>query len=137
MSSGVILLQRPYSSFSFPLLLILRWEITAAAVALFPSRKDIPQDTRPATLSSWLKQIILLCCKQADQQSLDFVQGNVHDIRAFVTSKALYSGISVDQIMQACHWKPHNTFTNFYVKDLTWSGNGNSMYLGLVVVQQV
>ena len=35
MSSGVILLQRPYISFSSPLLLILRQEITAAAVALF------------------------------------------------------------------------------------------------------
>ena len=34
MSSGVILLQRPYISFSSPLLLILTWEITAAAVAL-------------------------------------------------------------------------------------------------------
>ena len=35
MSSGVILLQRPYISFNSPLLLILRWEISAAAVALF------------------------------------------------------------------------------------------------------
>ena len=35
MSSGVILLQRPYIAFSSPLLLILRREITAAAVALF------------------------------------------------------------------------------------------------------
>ena len=35
MSSGVILLQRHYISFSSPLLLILRREITAAAVALF------------------------------------------------------------------------------------------------------
>ena len=35
MSSGVILLQRPKISFSSPLLLILRQEITAAAVALF------------------------------------------------------------------------------------------------------
>ena len=35
MSSGVILLQRPYISFSSPLLLILRREITAAAVVLF------------------------------------------------------------------------------------------------------
>ena len=34
MSSGVILLQRPYVSFSSPPLLILRQEITAAAVAL-------------------------------------------------------------------------------------------------------
>ena len=38
MSSGVILLQRPYISFSSPLLLFLRQEITAAAVALFSVR---------------------------------------------------------------------------------------------------
>ena len=35
--------------------------------------------------------------------------------------------------MQACHWKAHNTFTNFYLKDLTWSDNENNMYLGSVV----
>ena len=42
----------------------------------------------------------------------------------------------MDQIMQACHWKAHNTFTNFYLKDLTWSDNNNNMYLGLVVAAQ-
>ena len=47
-------------------------------------------DIRPATLSSWLKQTILLCYKQADQQSLDLVQVKVCDIRAFVASKAFY-----------------------------------------------
>ena len=35
--------------------------------------------------------------------------------------------------MQACNWKAHNTFTNFYLKDLTWSDNDNNMYLGPVV----
>ena len=35
MSSGVILLQKSYLSFSSPLFLILRQEITTAAVALF------------------------------------------------------------------------------------------------------
>ena len=37
--------------------------------------------------------------------------------------------------MQACHWKAHNTFTNFYLKDLTWSDD-NNMYLGRVVTAQ-
>ena len=37
--------------------------------------------------------------------------------------------------MQACHWKAHNTFTNFYLKDLTWSDT-NNMYLGPVVAAQ-
>ena len=81
-----------------------------------------------------MKQTILLCYKQADQQALDLVQVKAHDIWAFAASKVFYGGVSVDQIMQACHWKAHNTFTNFYLKDLTWSDN--DMYLGPVVVAQ-
>ena len=99
-------------------------------------KKGHTSDIRPATLSSWLKQTILLCYKQADQQALDLVQVKAHDIRAFVASKAFYGGVSVDQIMQACHWKAHNTFTNFYPKDLTWSDNDNNMYLGPMVAAQ-
>ena len=99
-------------------------------------KKGHTSDIRPATLSSWLKQTILLCYKQADQHPLDLVQVKAHDIRAFAASKAFYGGVSVDQIMQACHWKAHNTFTNFYLKDLTWSDTDNDMYLGPVVAAQ-
>ena len=99
-------------------------------------KKGHTSDIRPATLSSWLKQTILLCYKQADQQALDLVQVKANDIRAFAASKAVYGGVSVDQIMQACHWKAHNTFTNFYLKDLTWSDTDNNMYLGPVVAAQ-
>ena len=103
---------------------------------LFISFKKGPtSDIRPATLSSWLKQTILLCYKQADQQALDLVQVKAHDITAFAASKAFYGGVSVDQILQACHWKAHNTFTNFYLKDLTWSDD-NNLYLGPVVAAQ-
>ena len=99
-------------------------------------KKRHSTDIRPATLSSWLKQTILLCYKQADQQALDLVQVKAHDIRAFAASKAFYGGVSIDKIMQACHWKAHNTFTNFYLKDLTWADNDNNLYLGLVVTAQ-
>ena len=83
-----------------------------------------------------LKQTILLYYKQADQQALDLVQVKAHDIRPFAAPKAFYGGVSVDQIMQACHWKAHNTFTNFYLKDLTWADNDNNLYLGPVVAAQ-
>ena len=65
------------------------------------------------------------------------MQVKVPDIRAFAASKAFYGGVSVDQIMQACHWTAHNTFTNFYLKDLTWSDNDNNMFLAQVAAQQV
>ena len=67
---------------------------------------------------------------------MDLVQVKAHDIRAFAASKAFYGGVSVDQIMQACHWKAHNTLTNFYLKDLTWPDNDNNMYLEPVVAAQ-
>ena len=92
-------------------------------------KKGHTSDIRPTTLSSWLKQTILLCYKQANQQTLGLVQVKAHDIRAFAASKAFYGGESMDQIMH-CHWKAHNTFTNFYLKDLTLSDNDNNMYLG-------
>ena len=94
-----------------------------------PSFLQERTDIRPTTLSSWLKQTILLCYKQADQQFLDLVEVKAHD---FAASKAFYGGVSVDQIMQACH----NIFTNFYLKDLTWSDNNNNMYLGPVIAAQ-
>ena len=63
-------------------------------------KKGHTSDIRPATLSSWLKQTILLCYKQADQQTLDLDQVKAHDIMAFAAFKAFYSGVSVVQIMQ-------------------------------------
>ena len=73
-------------------------------------KKGHTSDFSPATLSSWLKQTILPCYKQADQQALDLVQVKAHYIRGFVASKTFYGGVSVNQIMQACHWKTHNIF---------------------------
>ena len=74
-------------------------------------KKGLSSDLRLATLSSWLKQTILLCYKHADQQALDLVQIKVHDIRAFTASKAFHGGVSVDQIMQA--WKAHTHLQSF------------------------
>ena len=43
----------------------------------------------------------------------------------------------MNQIIEGCLWKAHNTFTYFYLKDLTWSDNDNNMYLGPVLAAQV
>ena len=63
------------------------------------------------------------------------VQGQTYQFKALPFGLS-NKGVSVDQIMQDCHWKAHNTFTNFYLKDLTWSDNDNNMYLGPVVAAQ-
>ena len=43
----------------------------------------------------------------------------------------------MDQIMQACHWKSHNTFTKFYLRDLTGQDQTEgSFHLGMIIVAQ-
>ena len=62
-------------------------------------KKGHTSDIRPNYTHFLVKTTILPCHKQADQQALDLVQVKVHDIRAFVISKAFYGGVSVDQNM--------------------------------------
>ena len=98
-------------------------------------KKGFDKDISPATVSSWIKQTVILCYELSDQQALTLHQVKAHDVRAFAASKAFQSGISLDQILSACHWKSHNTFTQFYLKDVAWA-DSELFYLGLVVAAQ-
>ena len=84
-------------------------------------KKGFDKDISPATISSWIKQTVVLCYELSDQEALTFHQVKAHDVRAFAASKAFQSGISLDQILSACHWKSHNTFTQFFLKDVAWA----------------
>ena len=93
------------------------------------------KDIVPATISSWVKQTVLLCYQLSDQKAQDVHQVRAHDVRAFAASRAFQGGISLDQILSACHWKAHNTFTQFYLKDLAWA-DSELYHLGPVVAAQ-
>ena len=78
-------------------------------------KKGFSKDISSATISSWIKQTVILCYELSDHQV------KVHDVRAFAASKAFQIGVSLEQILSACHWKTHNTFTQFYLKDVAWA----------------
>ena len=86
--------------------------------------KGHTSDIRPATLSSWLKQTILLYYKQADQQALDLVQVKRMTFGPSWLLRLLRASISLESSLY---------IYQFYPKDLTWSDNDNNMYLGPVV----
>ena len=90
-------------------------------------KKCFDKDISPATVSSWIKQTVILCYELSDQQVL-----SLHQVKAFAASNAFQSGISLDQILSACHWKSHNTFTQFYLKDVAWA-DSELFHLGPVV----
>ena len=98
-------------------------------------KKGFDKDISPATISSWIKQTVILCYELSDQEALTLHQVKAHDVRAFAAFKAFQSGVSLEQILSACHWKSHNTFTRFYLKDVAWADS--ELYrLGPVVAAQ-
>ena len=84
-------------------------------------KKGVDKDISPATISSWSKQTVILLHELSDQEAPTVHQIKLHDVRVFTASKALQSGVSLEQILSACHWKSHNIFTQFYLKDM-WLG---------------
>ena len=98
-------------------------------------KKGFDKDISPATISSWIKQTVILCYELSDQEALTLHQVKAHDVRAFAASKAFQSGVSLEQILSACHWKSHNTFTQFYLKDVALADT-ELFHLGPVVAAQ-
>ena len=98
-------------------------------------KKGFDKDISPATISSWIKQTVILCYELSDQEAHKLHQVKAHDVRAFAASKAFQSGVSLEQILAACHWKSHNTFTQFYLKDVAWA-DSELYHLGPVVAAQ-
>ena len=98
-------------------------------------KKGLDKDISPATVSSWIKQTVILCYDLSDQQALTLHQVKAHDVRAFAASKAFQLGVFLEQILSACHWKSHNTFTQFYMKDVAWA-DSELYHLGPVVAAQ-
>ena len=94
-------------------------------------KKGFDKDISPATISSWIKQTVILCYELCDQEAL-----TLHQVKAqWCQSLPLRSGVSLEQILSACHWKSHNTFTQFYLKDVAWADT-KLFHLGPVVAAQ-
>ena len=92
-------------------------------------KKGFDKDISPATISSWIKQTVILCCELSDHQAHTLHQVKAHDVRAFAASKSFQTGVSLDHILAACHWKSHNTFTQFYLKDVAGLTQSSSIWV--------
>lgn len=75
-----------------------------------------------STISSWIKKTVMCCYSSAqkDKEIQQLYRVGAHDLRRFSSSWAFEKNTAMEDIMAACQWKSHNTFTNFYLKDLTY-----------------
>lgn len=85
------------------------------------------------TISSWIKQTILLAYDTSTQVERKKMGVKAHQVRAMASSWALHCNASMDDIMASCSWKSRNTFTKFYLKDMEWQRDA-MFHLGPVVV---
>ena len=76
-------------------------------LAFVSFKKGFDKDISPATISSWIKQTVILCYELSDQEAHKLHQVKAHDVRAFAASMTFQSGVSLEQILSACHWKSH------------------------------
>ena len=98
-------------------------------------KKGHKKEICKSTLSGWIKKTVIKCYHLAERdEDLKRVHKVcAHDVRALAASWALAKNASMDKILLACKWKSHNTFTQFYLKDLTFVRN-NLLELGPLVV---
>ena len=107
-------------------------------VGLCLLQEGFDKDISPATISSLIKQTVILCYELSDQEALALHQVKTHDVRVFAVAKAFQSGIALEQILSACYCKSHNTFTQFYLKDVAWADFLGLFLLGpMVAAQQI
>lgn len=76
------------------------------------------KDIHPNTVSSWIKNTILDTHEGANEEDLKITGVKAHQTRGVAASLALITNASLDEIMNACSWKAHTTFSSFYLKDL-------------------
>ena len=98
-------------------------------------KEGYSKDISKATISSWIKQSIILAYQKSDQEVQNVSQVKAHEVRALAASLAFKGGVALDEIMASCFWRSHSMFTNFYLKDLCWH-NGDVMKIGPVVAAQ-
>ena len=99
-------------------------------------KKNFNADIKSSTISFWIKKSIKLCYELADVPTDVAFKVKAHDVRALAASTAFMSRVPLNVVMEACSWSSHNTFTSFYLRDLTWTDTEGLRLAPCVAAQQ-
>ena len=95
-------------------------EIRVNKARLFISYQEgRSQDISKNTISSWVKKLIKLVYKGNNDTARTLTGLRTHDIRGMAATLASRGTYRLEDLMDACSWKSHTTFTSFYLKDLS------------------
>ena len=82
-------------------------------------RPNFSKDIRAATISSWIKKVILMAYDISKAVPPGPLKARAHDVRALAASLAYNAKTPLERVLEACTWSCHNTFTSFYLRDLS------------------
>ena len=95
-------------------------EKKALLISHSPNHKG---DITSNTVANWIKNVIKLAYHNAQQDDLKIAKVTAHEVRSLAASTAFSQNLSFQNINQACYWRGHSTFTNFYLRDLAMEQN--------------
>ena len=81
-----------------------------------PGKSD---EIKPATISTWLVKTVRYAYDSSNTETRNHFQVKAHHVRAMATSWSACRKVPVGNILSAAQWRAHNTFTHFYLMDMT------------------
>ena len=104
--------------------------------------QDYKQDIRKPTMARWAVKLVQDAYAWADRHAssshLPLLSARPHEIRAWSTSLAHASGISMPAILRAAYWKREDIFVNHYLRDGARAlGDGSRGVSSVVAAQQI
>ena len=105
---------------------------------LFISHKtNFKQDIHKNTVSGWIRKLITECYQIAHKDVAELQGTSTHAIRGMAASLSFKWGADLEDVLEACSWASHTTFTEFYLKDISLSDNDKLSIGPLAVAQRV
>ena len=86
----------------------------------------------PSTISGWIRKTILECYTNSPTPVLESHKVKAQQVRSMAASLAFHRQASMEHILRADTCRCHNTFTDFYLKNLSLY-SADLIQLGLVV----
>jgi hypothetical protein len=100
-------------------------------VSYVANHKEIGKES----VSLWIRKVIQKAYEHHTDEGKVVLNYRAHDLRGFASSWALFNSVVLTDVMNACTWKRHSTFSEFYLRDM--ASQADELYqLGPLIVAQ-
>ncbi len=91
----------------------------------------LPRPAHANTISGWIKGTVADAYQISNYQGRSLLHRSTHEIRALSASLAHLHSVRIEDILQQCRWSNQNTFTEFYLRDVSGLSEGLNQLLPL------